>query len=136
MEKQRPRVWVWVIVRRNWKILVWKRKNAHGEWTWWFPWWHLEMFEKVDDCAIRETLEETWLEVSNIQIWPYTNDFIDENKHYITLFVICDSENWEAIVTEPDKVEYWEWFERDNLPKPLFTPICNLIEYWFDPFNK
>lgn len=137
MEKQMPKIWVWVIVRRNWKVLLWKRKNAHWEWTWAFPWWHLEMFEKVEDCAKRETYEESWLEVTNINIWPYTNDFFEqENKHYITLVVICDSEEWEPIVKEPHKLEYWDWFERDKLPSPLFIPINNLVDSWFNPFNK
>jgi 8-oxo-dGTP diphosphatase len=36
---------------------------------------------------------------------------------------------------EPEKCEGWEWFEWDQLPRPLFLPIENLLKQSFDPFK-
>lgn len=137
MGNTRPKIWVWVIVRKENKILLWKRKNAHWEWYRWFPWWHLEFNERVEDCSIREVLEETGLTVDNIQSWSwFTNDmFEEEDKHYITLYTLCDHTQWEVKVMEPNKCEQWEWFERENMPDSLFLPIQNLKKQNFHPFK-
>jgi 8-oxo-dGTP diphosphatase len=34
----------------------------------------------------------------------------------------------EPKVLEPHKCEYWEWFEWESLPEPLFAPIQTLVE--------
>ena len=58
MESKCPKVGVGVAVVKDGKVLLGKRKNAHGEGTWSFPGGHLEYKESWEDCAIRETLEE------------------------------------------------------------------------------
>ncbi len=59
--------------------------------SWQFPGGHLELREQLLTCAERETAEETGLEVKGIKVAAVTNDiFASENKHYITLFVLCE----------------------------------------------
>jgi 8-oxo-dGTP diphosphatase len=42
-------------------------------------------------CAERETLEETGLQVKGRKVVHVTNDvFSDLGKHYITIFVVCE----------------------------------------------
>ena len=43
--KKFPRVGIGVIIRKDNKILLGKRKNAHGEGSWCFPGGHLEFNE-------------------------------------------------------------------------------------------
>ncbi len=130
-----PRVGVGVIVVRDHKVLLGKRKNAHGDGDWNFPGGHLEFGEEIIDCAIRETKEETGLELSDARVGPFTNDiFFHEQKHYITIFVIGSSTQGEPQVLEPHKCESWQWFAWDNLPQPLFLPIQNLLRQNFSPF--
>lgn len=122
------KVWVWVIIYKEDKILLWKRKNSHWESTWWFPGWHLEFWESWENCAKRETLEETWINIKNIQHIHTTNDiFIEDNKHYVTIFMKCDYESWNVKLLEEDKFEKWEWFDKNKLPENLFLPIKNLL---------
>ena len=130
-----PRVGVGVIVIRDQKVLLGKRKNAHGEGDWNFPGGHLEFGEEIIACAAREVLEETGLAISNANIGPFTNDvFMEEHKHYITVYVIGDSLEGEAQRLEPEKCEGWQWFSWDNLPQPLFLPIQHLLAKDFSPF--
>ncbi|PIN92058.1 hypothetical protein CO154_01270 [Candidatus Pacearchaeota archaeon CG_4_9_14_3_um_filter_31_7] len=52
-----PKVGVGVIVIKDNKVLLGKRKNAHGEGSLCFPGGHLEFNEKVEDAAEREVFE-------------------------------------------------------------------------------
>lgn len=134
------RVWVWVFFVRDDKILIWKRKWAHGEWRYGFPWGHLEFWEEVEDCAMREMNEETSLTSQEIpERMIFTNDIMrEENKHYITIFVRIKEASWTPQVCEPDKCEEWIWLSWDEIKKlwdKNFLPIVEFIKQYpdFDP---
>lgn len=127
------KVWVAVIIKKDNKYLLWLRKSTHWAWTWWFAWWHLEFMESFEECAKRETLEETNLEIENIKFLTATNDiFLESWKHYVTVFMICDYKSWVFKNMEPHKCEKWEWFHRNNFPEPLMMPINNLYKSWIN----
>lgn len=129
-----PKVGVGVIIIKDNKILFGQRKNAHGEDTWSVPGGHLEFNESIEECAKREVFEETGIEIKNLKIGPFTNDIFEkEQKHYITIYVIADYNYGKVEVKEPDKMIEWNWFSWNNLPKPLFKPIENLLKQNFNP---
>ena len=122
----RPLIGVATLIIRDSKLLLGKRKGAHGAGNWACPGGHLEFGESIEACAAREVLEETGLVIRNIQRVAFTNDiFVDEGKHYVTLFVMADADG-EPRVLEPEKCEGWAWFGWDALPEPLFMPLENL----------
>ena len=128
----RPLIGVAVIVIKDNRVLLGKRKNAHGADTWAFPGGHLEFNESIEDCAAREVFEETGLSIQNLRFGPYTNDiFTDENKHYVTLFVIADHKAGTPEVREPHKCQKWEWSEWPPKLHPHFLPIQNLLKQNF-----
>ena len=134
MEK-RPAVGVAVIVIKNGKVLLGKRKGAHGSGSWAFPGGHLEFNESIEDCAKREVFEETGMSIKNLRFATITNDlFHQSNKHYVTLFVVCDHEDGNPQVKEPDKCEKWDWFYWNEFPKPIFLSLKNLLQQGFSPF--
>ena len=134
-ETKRPKIGVGVIVVKDDKVLLGKRKGSHGEATWSFPGGHLEYGEAIEECAKRETKEEAGIEVKNIRVSTFTNDvFEDENKHYVTLYVISDYNLGKVKVCEPEKCEEWGWFSWSSLPNPLFLPVENLLKQNFNPF--
>lgn len=56
--------------------------------TWALPGGHLEFGESFEDCVKRELLEETALDVINLEFLTATNDVMEaEGKHYITIFM-------------------------------------------------
>ncbi len=137
MKTNRPQVGVGVIIIKDGKVLLGKRKNAHGEGCWSFPGGHLEFNESWEDCAFRETMEETGITIKNIRFGTVTNDvFQVENKHYITIFMLADYDSGEVKIMEPEKCEQWGWFEWDNLPQPLFLPIQNLQKINYNPLDS
>lgn len=128
-QMQRPGVGVVAMVTKKKKILLLKRKNAHGDGTWSFPGGHLEFNETFEACAQRETKEETGIDVKNVRYLTTTNDrFVKENKHYVTIFMTCDYAAEEATIKEPEKSTEIGWFAWESLPKPLFLPIENLLK--------
>lgn len=133
---ERPGVGVGVIIVKEGRVLLGKRKGSHGQGSWSFPGGHLEFGEPVEDCARREVLEETAVEIGNLRPGPYTNDiFESEHRHYVTVYVVADHHAGEARVMEPGKCEGWEWFEWGALPRPLFLPVQNLLRRGFHPLR-
>jgi 8-oxo-dGTP diphosphatase len=129
---KRPKVGVGVVVVWKGKVLLGKRLGSHGDNTWGFPGGHLEFGESFEDCAVRELMEETGLEVNTPILITCTNDvFHDEDKHYITVYMKADAKSDDAKNLEPAKLLEWQWFKWEELPSPLFLPIQHLLESGF-----
>ncbi|OEU63521.1 MAG: DNA mismatch repair protein MutT [Desulfobacterales bacterium S5133MH16] len=125
----RPLIGVAAIVIKDNKVLLGKRKNAHGAGTWAFPGGHLEFNESIEECAKREVFEETGIHIKNIRYGTFTNDiFREDQKHYVTLFVISEYDEGALELKEPEKCEKWEWFFWNELPEPRFLPLENLLK--------
>lgn len=136
--KTRPKVGVGVMIIKDGKVLLGKRKNAHGEGSWCFPGGHLEFGESWEECALREVAEEVGIKIKNIHFGAATNDiFSIEEKHYITIIMLADYDSGEVELLEPEKCEKWDWFvwKKDKLPQPLFVPQQNLLKQKFNPFK-
>ncbi len=133
---QRPQIGIGVIITKNNTVLIGKRKNAHGDSMWGFPGGHLELNESWEDCAARETREETNVSIKNIQFVAVTNDlFLKEEKHYVTIFMQAEYASGTVEIMEPDKCSQWQWFTWGKLPQPLFLPIENLLHQGYHPFD-
>lgn len=123
-----PRIGVGVLIFRDGKLLLGRRKGSHGAESWAAPGGHLEFGESIEQCARREALEETGLQLSKLSYGTFTNDiFPAEQKHYVTLFMICHDAAGEPELCEPEKCSGWHWFSPDALPQPLFIPLQNLL---------
>ena len=82
MEERYVRIGVGVLILKEGKVLFGKRIGAHGADSWAPPGGHLEINESLFDCAQREVLEETGLEVQNLRkASSYTEEIFDENKN-------------------------------------------------------
>ena len=127
------RVGVAAVIFREGRILLGERIGSHGANTWATPGGHLELGESIAECAQRETLEETGLEVGAFKKLGFTNDIFEkEGKHYVTLYVVATSTSGEPQVIEPHQCKQWQWFDLDELPEPLFLPLVNLLK---EPVN-
>jgi len=131
-----PIVGVGVIILRNGRVLLGERIGSHGSGTWALPGGHLEFGETVEQCAVREAMEETGLELQDVKAGPYSSDlFASEQKHYVTLFVVSSSSEGEPETLEPTKCSRWQWFRWSELPTPLFQPLQTLVLTGFIPEN-
>jgi 8-oxo-dGTP diphosphatase len=129
-----PQVGVGVIIVRDGLVLLGERIGSHGAGTWALPGGHLEFGESIENCARRETEEETGLILCQITQAPYTNDVMPaEDKHYVTVFVQARALTGEAKLLEPNKCRGWKWFNWSALPENLFKPLKTLVEHGYVP---
>ncbi|MFH1183116.1 MAG: NUDIX domain-containing protein [Candidatus Moraniibacteriota bacterium] len=120
-----PKVGVGVMILKDGKVLLGKRKGSHGEGEYAFPGGHLEYMESFEGCAKRETKEECGIEIKNIRFQFLANLKKYAPKHYVHVGLIADWKNGNPKVLEPDSCELWDWYDLENLPQPLFE-ACKL----------
>lgn len=132
-----PKRGVGVLITRGSKILLGKRKGAHGAGTWAPPGGKENFpYESPTDIADRELDEETGMKAeSHVSAGIVTNFFEELNQFHRTFFIeITVANEAEPQLLEPEKCEEWTWFEWDQLPTPLFLPFQSLIDMGWKPF--
>ncbi len=123
-----PYVGVGCVVVREGRLLLVRRQGEHGAGSWSTPGGHLDFGETPEDCAARETLEETGISVSNVAFVAITNDiFPDDEKHYVTVWMAAKADAGEAAIHDASEIAQVGWFAPTDLPEPLFLSLKNLL---------
>ncbi|KAA0206128.1 NUDIX domain-containing protein [Candidatus Uhrbacteria bacterium] len=128
MNELHPRVGVGVLIFKDGKVLMGRRKNAHGDGEYCGPGGHLEHLETFEECAMRETMEEVGIEITNVRFLCVSNLRKYAPKHYVDIGIVADWKSGEPRVMEPDKREDWAWYDLEDLPSPLFGVESEYIE--------
>lgn len=125
---QKPQVGVAVIITKDDKVLLMKRKGVHGTGTWTTPGGHLDFGETPEQCGAREVKEEVGLDVVDLRFRAFTNDIFElEGQHYISIWMDGKSISGEPTIAAEEEVAEIGWFAWDALPSPLFLPLENLV---------
>ena len=126
---QRPKVGIGVMVFKDGKVLLGKRKNTNndGENEYANPGSHVGYMESLEDCAKRETREEAGIEIENVRFLSLYN-LKKYNKHYLNIGLLADWKSGELQNLEPDKCEGWNWYDLNNLPSPLYGTMPQYLE--------
>ncbi len=117
---QIPKVGVGVLIFKEGKILLGKRKGSHGEGEYSCPGGHLDYEEYLKDCAIREVKEECNINIKNLKFVCLVDRIKSSPKHYVTAIFYSEFDGGELKIMEPDKCESLDWYDLDNLPSPMF----------------
>lgn len=117
-----------VIVNKEGKILLIKRSKLNdvlsGYWD--IPGGTLEDGEDPVMGAIRETKEETGLDIKKLKLFFYTSNIdIKKNKQFVRLifFTKIDS-NLKKIILNPREHSDYQWFDLNKVSK---WPIVNYL---------
>jgi 8-oxo-dGTP diphosphatase len=124
-KENNPKVGIGVMILKDGKVLLGKRKGSHGEGEYAFPGGHLEYMESFADCAKRETAEECGIEIKNIRFQYLYNMKTYAPKHYVQIGLLADWKSGEPKILEPEFIESWSWYDLNDSPKPLFE-ACEL----------
>ena len=123
----RPLVGICVLIMKQGKLLLGKRKGSHGDGEYASPGGHLEHLESFQICADREVMEETGLVIGPLRFLRALNATQYAPKHYIDLAFAAEWLAGDPEVREPDKIESWGWYAPDDLPSPLFAMLPSAI---------
>ena len=128
------RVGIGVLILQNGRILLGHRiQNAadtggiYEPDSWCLPGGKQEYGETILEGAVRETKEETNLDINDLQVYSAVDD-LQPGKHYVTIQVIARACSGTLCVMEPEKQDEWKWFPVDQLPKNIYTPSKKFID--------
>lgn len=125
--RPRPQVGVGVLVMRDNKVLLGKRRGAHGAGFYAPPGEHIELGESIAQTARREVAEECGLEIEDIRLVSVGAYRWSDSRHYVGVDVVCQAPRGEPQNLEPERCEGWEWYALDALPSPLFIVAEKII---------
>lgn len=111
---------VGVMIFKDGKILMGKRRGRHGDGEYAFTGGHLEYLESFEDCARKETLEEAGIIIKNIKFLCLANYSKHEDRQDILVGMTADWESGELKDFSEERVGEWQWYDLDNLPSPIF----------------
>ncbi|MGW0070566.1 NUDIX hydrolase [Streptosporangium sandarakinum] len=126
--EEQPAVAAAVIVDGG-RVLLIRRAVREGALSWQFPAGVIEPGESAEQAAVRETLEETGLEVAAVKT-------LGERVHPGTgrrmVYVVCEVVAGLARVAAPGELDAVEWCGRaevaERVPFPFFEPVQEYLD--------
>jgi len=127
MEEKIIKVGAGVVIVRDGKTLLTRRKGAHAAGHYGSLGGHVEYGESPVQTVQREAREELGIEIGNIKFVSCTN-MIKYGTHYVDISFVAEIISGEPSIQEPDRIESIGWYPLDALPEPLFEPVRIVLE--------
>ena len=128
--KKVPRLTVDVIIEKNDKIVLIRRKNKPFEGKYALPGGFVEYGEKVEDAAVREAKEETSLEVKLKEILGvYSEEKRDPRFHSISVVFIASPLKGRIEAKSDAEEARWVKLEEINFRELAFDHAKILRDY-------
>lgn len=124
----RPAIAAAVIVSEG-RVLLVRRRVKEGQLSWQFPAGEVEPGEAEEDAAVRETREETGLEVKALRslggrVHPKTQRRMS--------YTACEVLSGTAHVADPDELAELEWCSHseisEHVPYGLYEPVQRYLD--------
>jgi 8-oxo-dGTP diphosphatase len=127
---KRPKASVGVMIQKDGKVLIGKRKETatHGVGEYSFPGGKIDEGESFKEAIERETLEEAGVKVKNLKFLCVANHGFYEGHQAVLVNFVADWESGEPTDFPHENIGEWQWYDINNLPKPLFFPTKLLID--------
>ena len=125
-----PRVGVGVLlVDTQKRVLLTLREFPPEAGCWSIVGGKLNFLEALEDCAIREALEEVGLEIAIDSLLCVTDHVLPaEGQHWVSPAYLGRVLGGEARNCEPEKTRDIQWFRYNELPHHLTMTARNAIE--------
>jgi 8-oxo-dGTP diphosphatase len=111
------------------RVLLTLRKFAPEAGCWSIVGGKLDFLESLENCAIREALEEVGLTIAIDSLLCVTDHILpEEGQHWVSPAYLGRVLAGEARNCEPEKTRAVQWFRFDELPQKLTMTAKNAIE--------
>lgn len=116
-----------IIIEIKGGIVLIKRKNPPCGWA--LPGGFVDYGESLEDAAIRESKEETSLDIKLIrQFHTYSDPNRDERFHTFSTVYIAKAEGEPEAADDAKEIGV---FTKDNLPSPIAFDHANILKDYF-----
>ncbi|MFB9688415.1 NUDIX hydrolase [Amycolatopsis plumensis] len=106
------------------RVLLVRRRVKEGSLSWQFPGGEIEEGESANEAAVRETREETGLEVKDVSV---LGERVHPNTGRTMIYVACQVVGGTAAVVDDDELAEFAWSDgkalTDYVPYPFYGPV-------------
>lgn len=120
------------------RLLMLKRSDSG---CWGLPGGATEPGELVEDAAIRETREESGVNVGEMSLFgvfsgPELYYKYPNGDEVYNVTIVYLSQDWQGNVTLNEEHTAWDWFTADKIPGDISPPIRPVIAQFIRLFSK
>jgi len=127
IQYKNPSPVVSIVIKENNNILLGKRTGSPGEGKWAIPSGYIEYEDDFLSTAIRETKEETGLEVEIISILNVLSSFVSPSFHFLVIYLEALPIGGELIAG--DDLDDVKWVPVSGpLPKMAFQEDVHMLD--------
>jgi 8-oxo-dGTP diphosphatase len=125
---EQPGIAVAITVHEG-RVLMVRRRIGEGELFWQFPAGEVEPGESPEDAAVRETREETGLNVSVVKL-------LGERAHPATgrmmSYAACEVVSGTAHVADDEELTELAWVAHDEIPEHVPSELFGPVQQYLD----
>jgi 8-oxo-dGTP diphosphatase len=117
------------IVVSGGRVLMVRRRVSEGQLSWQFPAGEIEPGETREDAAVRETHEETGVEVAAVKL---LGERIHPKTGRLMSYTACEVVGGTAHVADAEEWAQLAWVAHDDIPQyvpyGLFEPVQDYLD--------
>ena len=117
------------VIVNDGRVLLVRRRVKEGSLSWQFPAGEIEEGESANVAAVRETREETGLEVKDVSV---LGERVHPNTGRTMIYVACRVVDGEAAVVDDDELAEFAWSNgkqlTDYVPYPFYGPVQEYLD--------
>jgi 8-oxo-dGTP diphosphatase len=120
---ERPGIAAAIVIHNN-RVLMVRRRVSEGQLSWQFPAGEVEPGEAREDAAVRETKEETGLDVAAVKL---IGERIHPKTGRLMSYTVCKVVGGTAYVADTEELAELAWVALADIPTyvpyGLFEPV-------------
>ncbi|MDI3386449.1 NUDIX hydrolase [Streptomyces sp. B-S-A8] len=125
---ERPGIAAAIVVHEG-RVLMVRRRVSEGQLSWQFPAGEVEPGEPREDAAVRETKEETGLDVAAVKL---LGERVHPKTGRLMSYTACEVIAGTAYVADTEELAELAWATRGEIPQyvpyGLFEPVQDYLD--------
>ncbi|MER8067357.1 NUDIX hydrolase [Streptomyces sp. NPDC094034] len=126
--EDRPGIAAAIVVSEG-RVLMVRRRVSEGQLSWQFPAGEVESGEAREDAAVRETQEETGLEVAAVKL---LGERVHPKTSRLMSYTACEVVGGIAHIADTEELAELAWVTRSEIPQyvpyGLFEPVQDYLD--------
>ncbi|MFI5770096.1 NUDIX hydrolase [Streptomyces sp. NPDC051658] len=126
--EDRPGIAAAIVVHEG-RVLMVRRRVSEGQLSWQFPAGEVELGEAREDAAVRETQEETGLDVVALKL---LGERVHPKTGRLMSYTACEVVGGTAHVADTEELDELAWVAHGGIPRyvpyGLFEPVQEYLD--------